>query len=298
MSETASTQTATAAPAEGATQSAAVTVGDQQYSFLDSALPRGWSKSAGVPEALEGKFTSVKALAGSYANLEKAWGNPNKVVIPGPTSTAEEIAGFRKALGVPGKPEEYGFAKPDKLKVGDRELAVPDTLWDKPTIEKFSAFAHAHGLTKPQADALIQFDLERNLSGSAQIEQQTREAFERGQADLKKEWGANYDAKLKVAQGGARALGGDELFNHPLVQNDPVIIKALYKAGAAFGEKPNVGARIAGDNGSPADPRAEARRLQQDLIAKVRADGKFKNSDAFRQQEKRITELYQLANPV
>lgn len=253
----------------------------------------GWAKAAGLPDAWEKKFTDPVAALRSGATLERQWGAQNKVVIPGEGATKEDVANFRRAIGVPDAPEGYGLKKPEK--VGD--LVVPEAVWDETRAGEFTKLAHELGLTAKQVQALSDFELRWVIGGMQATETQAQAAQEASVAALKKEWGGNYDGNLALARRAAEAYGGKELIEHPALGNDPVLIKALAKIGATITEKRGTGLRESPGNDRPADPKAEARKMQQADIARLRTDPKYRLSDAYKSSQARIRELYEMAHP-
>lgn len=199
------------------------------------AKPKEFWEAMGTPH-LATRFTDLKALPKSYVSAERMLSNSKKVAVPNENSTPEEWDAFFAAAGRPGKPEEYGLAKPE---------GVPEEIWSEDEAKEFATLAHKLGLSKKAANALVQWQAERlGKSFSAQSEQ-AEQAKAQAIEGLKKEWGTGYDANLKLAKQAAVTFGGEELLNHPLA-NDPAFIKAMAKAGAAISEGKLAGGRQGG----------------------------------------------------
>ena len=78
--------------------------------------------------------------------------------VPGPDDPPESWEPVWKALGRPEKPEDYGFAKPEKM---------PDGVeWNDEFAGGFSTFAHSIGMPKGQAEKLIAWHTEQ-MGGQA-----------------------------------------------------------------------------------------------------------------------------------
>jgi len=227
------------------------------------------------------KFTSLGALAKSYANLERQLGNSNKVALPSVSSTKEEWDAYYTRIGRPEKPEGYGIVKPDN---------VPDEIWSDKDLGEFTKVAHELGLTKEQAQKLAGWQAERVGGAKTQHDQALEAIKTEAVAALKKEWGADYDANLLLAKKGAITAGGVEMLNHPLA-NDPVFIRAMAKIGAMTKEGAAAGMR----NGAPPvdSPRAE--------IAAIRGDLKHPYHHAQHPDHEaavlRMNKLYEALNP-
>jgi hypothetical protein len=237
----------------------------------DGNFVPGWAASLGVPNvrsdpnnkdeltpaaALEKKFTSPKALLGSYQSLEKMI-SAKGIIPPGPNATPEEKSAFYKALGRPDKPEDYGIKMPEKI--GDKPF--PKELWNEEQAAGFAKWAHERGFNKEQVSALIEFDAMRGMRDMETFTASSQKAQTEAVAALKQEWGADYAANLKLAQEAAKQAGGPELLAHPLA-NDPQFIKAMAKVGKMIVENPTAGAR--GSSHAAVSPAAEIASIMSD----------------------------------
>lgn len=264
----------------------------------DGSFKPGWGKAAGVSEEVEKKFTRPEALARSYEQQGKLIGAKG-VIVPGPNATAAEKDAYYTALGRPAKPEEYGFAKPATIKVGDKEMPVPDIAWDAKRAQAWQAKLHEMGVPKDQAQRIMSAALEESVTGLASIQESQAQMLAGSKAALQKEWGADYDKNMGAAIRAAETFGGAELRNHPALGNDPVLIKALAKAGAAIAERPGAGTRqqAGSDSMSAAEANLEARKLTGEIAKKSRDDRNWSNSAEAQQMKARKSELFKLANP-
>lgn len=284
------------APAGGAPAGGAPGAFDIRQHVDDSGgFKPGWAKALGMPETVEAKFTRPEALARSYASLEKQIGAKG-VIVPGANATQAERDAFYNAMGRPEKPEGYDLKKPDKL--GDK--ALPDGLWDDKGATEFAKWAHEHGWSKQQVQDAMQYDLQRSMSARDGFDKHQAEQAKLAKDSLTKEWGADFDKNLTAAKRAAKDFGGDELLNHPALGNDPVLIKALAKMGAATAERGGgAGTRESAGNGSttPAEAKVAANKLTQTIAANLKADRNWNNSPEAAQMKAEKTRLFQLAHP-
>src|SRR5690606_22717197 len=65
------------------------------------------------------KFTSPAEVVKSYAALQSRLGR--SVVKPGPDAAPEEVAAYRRQLGVPERPEQYEVRLPETLPAALRD---------------------------------------------------------------------------------------------------------------------------------------------------------------------------------
>lgn len=263
---------------------------------LDDAggLKPGWTKAFGVPETFE-KFTRPEAAFRSHVTLEKKISEKG-LIVPGANATQQERDAFYAALGRPSKPEEYGFVKPGKLKVGDKEVDVPDTAWDANRATAWAKKLHEWGVPKDQAQKIMSAAVEESVTGLSAIGEAQRANLAAAKTALQKEWGADFDKNMGAAMRAAEKFGGEELRNHPALGNDPVLIKALAKIGAATAERPGAGTREQGGNDSltPAEAKVKGDQLTAEIQKRTKENRQWATSTeatAMKAEKKRMFEL-------
>jgi hypothetical protein len=255
----------------------------------------GWTKSfENVPETLE-KFTTAEGLVKSYVNLERAYGSNNKVAIPGEHATPEEKAEFFNRIGRPEKPEGYEIKMPDK--VGDKPF--PKELWSDERAKTFATKAHELGLTKAQAQALVEYQAANGLGDFESVTGAQARAQADADAALRAKWpGQMYDTKLALAQKAAVQAGGEKILSNPKLANDPDVIEMLANVGGMIVENPAAGAR--GTSSVQSDPKAEIAKMESDMMAqgdKHPLHPKHPDPRARADAVERRNKLYQLAYP-
>lgn len=169
---------------------------DAKVSTTETVAP-----TSGLPEAL-GKFDSWNAVGDAYINLEKMMGN--SVRLPSVDAKPEDMAEFYKKIeSVPGI-VRFDETNKDALlnKLGrpesaDKYFELDEGATDdqKNAIKEFSEFAHKLGLTKDQAQGLNEYVSTKEQAITSSYQAKKDEAS----AALKKEWGENYETKLKAA---------------------------------------------------------------------------------------------------
>jgi hypothetical protein len=220
------------------------------------AFKQGWVDT--LPPDLKdyagtlGKYPNVAELLRGHGNAQKLIGQRGApgVKVPGPDAKPEEVAAYRKAIGVPDDVTGYGLKKPDALPEG--------VEWNEEEVGKFSALAHELGLTPAQAQKLVAYDTERmgkmNAGGKAKLD-----AFIQGERDaLKKEWGENYQNNIGKALKTAELLGLDP--KDAEIGNSAKMIKALHSAAALIQEDKFVASNKVGLGLTGADQAEDIRR--------------------------------------
>ncbi len=203
------------------------------------------------PEWLPEKFwrndkADVESLSKSYQGLEQLLGKKaNAIVPPSEKSTPEEVAAYRKAIGVPESPEAYNL-KPEQLPEG--------VTWDDNVAKRAAELAHKHHIPAAAMQEFMKFDMERaalmNQAAASMIEQQ----LESGRAELQKVWGDKMPEKIELARRAAVTAGVD-----PTSQGfvDPQVVKAIVN----LAEKLSDDKLVAGDQTGVSSTRARARDI-------------------------------------
>jgi hypothetical protein len=201
--------------------------------------PGGDWRAALPPELRESKslarYKDAGDLAKGFVELEKTLGRTG-VRVPQDGDGPEVQAAWRKALGVPEAPEGYELAPPE---------GFPAERWDKEGEAEFRKAAHELGLPPGHAQKLMALYAQRQAQAYKAID----EARANAEANLRKEWGGDYDRHMTAVDQAfaefARPAGLDE--------NDLARIRA-----AGLGEKfARLLAQIGGTGAAIKGPRNE-----------------------------------------
>jgi hypothetical protein len=254
-SETSTTADSAAVPAS--TAPAANTNVTTEGTLLSSAPTNATDAPAAAPaigdkpEWLEAKFwtdkgPNVEALAKSYDVAQRALGRKAQAVVP-PTekSTPEEVAEYRKAIGVPESPEAYKL-KPDQLPEG--------VTWDDNVAKKAAELAYKHNVPAAAMQEFMKFDMERAALMNQAAAQMIETQLETGRAELQKVWGDKMPEKIELARRAAVTAGVD-----PTSQGfvDPQVVKAIVN----LAEKLSDDKLVAGDQTGVSSTRARAKDI-------------------------------------
>ena len=173
-------------------------------------------------------------LLKNYAHAQKRMGN--SVNIPGEDASAEEKAEFFTKLGRPDSIEDYGVEFP-KLPEG--------TVWDENAQNGFLQAAHNQGLSSKQVEGILgwygEYQKDVGLAGDEAIGKVTEE--------LTKEWGANFEGNVALAQKAVAKLGGVEfqaVLDETGLGNHPDLIRAMARAGRLMQEHNIISGEVQG----------------------------------------------------
>lgn len=212
---------------------------------------QGEQSVADKPEWLPEKFwtdkgPNVEAILKSYQGMEQLLGKKAQAVVPpSEKSTPEEVAAYRKAIGVPDSPEGYKL-KPDSLPEG--------VQFDEATAKRAAELAFKHNVPASAMQEFMKFDMERaalmNQAAAGMIEAQ----LEAGREELQKVYGDKFGEKIELARRAALTAGVDPA-SHGFV--DPQVVKAI----VSLAEKLSDDRLVEGNQTGVASTRARARDI-------------------------------------
>lgn len=210
-------------PAETAPETPA---GDQGLKWFD-LLREDLRKSPALA-----KYKDVDALAEGYVNLEKKLGERPQGVMPLPeNATPEQIAEYRKGMGIPESPDQYNFEMPQYPE--DAPLTPEDQKWWKET-------AHKYNLTPAQVKGVLESHagLIAQRYDAANAEYLTQQSEQR--QVLQRKYGAMAENILRIAREHVKRTFGDEAFaqldqtlfktptgQYMMLSDSPVLIEIL-----------------------------------------------------------------------
>jgi hypothetical protein len=216
-------------------------------SVADAPAPEITDKPEWLPEKFwRNDKADVESMAKSYQGLEQLLGKKaNAIVPPNEKSSPEEVAAYRKAIGVPESPEDYKL-KPEQLPEG--------VTWDESVAKRAAELAHKHNVPAAAMQEFMKFDMERaalmNQAAAGMIDAQ----LEAGRTELQRVWGDKMPEKIELARRAAVTAGVD-----PTSQGfvDPQVVKAIVN----LAEKLSDDKLVAGDQTGISSTRARARDI-------------------------------------
>ena len=200
-----------------------------------------------------------KVLEG-YRNLEKVYGDPNKVVLPGENSTPEQVQEFWTKLGRPDKADDYQLKAPENYEQYSTDLS-----------DQFRAKAHELNLPAGTARDLHDWFVEKQMGSHQEITAQRSNQLNAQTEQAKKEFGDSYNEMLQKA-GMATSFfnrpGFQELIEQNGLQNHPEFIAVFGKLGEMLSE-PNTDGTGLGQGAENLNQTPEA------MIAAKKEDPEF-----------------------
>jgi len=170
------------------------------------------------------------------ANKELRQKMSKAVIPPSKNASEDEIATYRKVMGVPETPDGYEYpAMPPGTE-------MPENL--KTLREEWSAFFHENHVPKSVVAKLVDKYGGQVTKESTDIGKMNVEHLAQSQAKLKEEWGSEYETNMQLASLTARELLGDDYeeasqiktVDGKFVMNNPVFAKVFSRIGREMNE--------------------------------------------------------------
>lgn len=216
------------------------TSSESQTATLDSTTNTAdWRAAIGEPglRRVAEKFTSPAEVVKSYAALQSRLGR--SVVKPGPDAAPEEVAAYRRQLGVPERPEQYEVRLPETLPAALRDDPAGAALQ-----QGFLKAMHEAGASNAVVQKALDWYYGTAGESLAQQEKGAAERRAEAEASLRREWGGDHARNLAFAQRAVRSFG-DEAFVDFLESQEaegvklgdhPAFLRAFAAIGRAMGE--------------------------------------------------------------
>jgi len=179
------------------------TLGDEWINE-DGSFREGWYRR--FPEEMHvalARHKNVEGLATEHANAQKLIGRKG-VFIPSDKSSPQEVADFRKAVGVPETPEGYQV-KPETLPEGMQ--------WSDDIAKPFLAVAHKHNVSQAALRELTtEFAKLESMKGKYAVDLAQANSVQEikdGTTTLQTLWRDDFDKNVLKAQRAAMLVGVD-----------------------------------------------------------------------------------------
>tara|TARA_R100000700_G_C3179475_1_gene156099 strand:+ start:4398 stop:5219 length:822 start_codon:yes stop_codon:yes gene_type:complete len=237
-------------------------------SNVDDTTPTPASEPQSLQDMLPAELKDINALkdfktaadlAKSYVNTKEKIGS--MVTIPGDDADGETRAKFYNRIGRPETIDGYDFA-PKAVEGLEGVTAVNDA-----NVKAFKEKAHELGLTKKQANGMM----DHVQSGfSQQLQEQARqlaESADKASKELRTEWGVNYDKNMGNVDTALSQFFSKEdgaLLKQASAQY-PGLMKSLSQIGSQISETPTSREGTM-SNSAPTreDAKAEIQKIQGD----------------------------------
>ena len=217
--------------------------GDDTTSLTDGGpqkLPHAWmggltseqKADADLVTTLSKFEKGIPDLSKAYAELEKKLGQA--VTVPNEKATEEEKARYRKAIGVPEKPEDYKLEKVELPAGFDADEAMQG---------EFLKVAHGVNLSTAQANAIHGWYMKTIGEQVKEAQVLVKTTTEEATAAVHKKHGVDSEAAITYMERGFKHFATPELAGLLKITglgNHPEMVDLFIKAGKLVNETPFV----------------------------------------------------------
>jgi hypothetical protein len=242
-----------------------------------------------------GRFTTVQDLAKAHLDLRSQLAKA--IVPPGKDAKPEQIAAYRKSMGIPETADGYEFPAPAEGEELTDEMKEQQAGWR----ERF----HSLNLPAETAKALVQMVTEDAAATMAKEVEADKQFADTTEAAMKEKWGTDYDrnteaAKRAITTLAERAgldveqLSQKELKNGRFLFDDPDLRQLMAPIGLEMQEG-NLGPALTEGERDSIQERLTAVRAQ---IGAAQAAGDNKKANALYQEEQKLIAKQQGNQPV
>lgn len=215
------------------------------------------------------------------------------IVPPGKDASEDDVAAYRKQIGVPDKADGYKFKMPEGAEPTDTDKAFHGTMAE--------AF-HALNITGEQAKGLNK--VWNDVTAAIQAEQVAADKrfAEESEAALRKSWGGDWDKNLAHAERAASQMFGDDFEamralegkDGLFLMDHPVMLRALASLGREMAEGGLV-PPMSADAAEQAEEQIKGLRTKQ---AEAQAAGDSKRANQLYAQEQQLLAKMKGSKPV
>ena len=179
------------------------------------------------------RYSTIDAAANAL--LEKEQMLSRRVAVPGEDASEEDMARFRKAMGVPESIEEYDVQsmKPE---------AYTEEEWSSEVVQSVLspvvAAAHAAGVNQSGLKAVVDAYMSVSAANAAEQARQDASWAEAAEEQLRTDWGSDYKGNMMAAEQAIASIPGIEnlvLKDGSQLGNNPLFIRIAADLGRLRG---------------------------------------------------------------
>jgi hypothetical protein len=162
-------------------------------------------------------------MAGALVGMNKELSQ--RIKLPGKDASDDDVAAYRKAIGVPENPDGYAFNKPDHMTAEEFGAVMPG-------MKNYADSAHSAGLSQDQLNSNVQWYWQMKANETEALNKRDTDHREATLAELRKEWGKDFERNSLFAdEVTPDSFKGMELRDGTLLGNHPEFVKLMADAG-------------------------------------------------------------------
>jgi hypothetical protein len=212
----------------------------------------------GFPDAYKNdeRFYGYESTADMLKSHVELMGLKGGVTVPGEGADEAAIAAYRKAIGVPEKPEDYELPQvelPQGMQRNDAMTAA------------FLKDAHELGMPPHMVKELFARDTKRRIEDRQNILKNIEDDHNKAVSTLQEKWpGEQYDKNVGIAVAAVKHLIGPEGLKYLQdegMASDPVLVEAFHAVGTKVLDDKALSGQTAGSSGDNQPRDASGRKM-------------------------------------
>lgn len=222
VADTTAAAATTTAAADTTTTATTTAATDTTAAPVKADWPDDWRDKMAGDDA---EFRKSLDRFNAPGDVGKSWKEISKKISSGEykrpvtlpeNATPEQIAEYRKEMGVPESPDKYDL-KMDGLVIGEA---------DKPVVDQFLKAMHEANVPEGPVKQAVSAYFKMQEQAVAQAAQAEREFKVQSEEALRQEWGGEYRPNMNLVENFAKTRFGDEV-GSAMLEAGPEVVKAL-----------------------------------------------------------------------
>lgn len=157
----------------------------------------------GILKGLE-RYKSIEAISKAFKEARQAVKNAGKPLALSDKATEEEVKAYREAYGIPADAKDYPGAFRDGFKASDFDNAI---------LGDFKTAMHERNVPPAAAAAALDWYQDFATAQQQELDGNMAKVAKQTQADLRSEWGGEYDGNIGAVQELMKSHLGEDGFN-------------------------------------------------------------------------------------
>lgn len=210
------------------------------------------------------RFAAPNDFAKSFRSLEQKLSSGEYKKALAPDAKPEEVAAYRKEIGVPEKAEEYKVELPNGMVLSDG---------DKPVVELFKQFAHGKNMSPAALNETLAWYYETQDALASQRLDADGAFKTKAEDELRAEWNTDFRANLNAANAVFDSMPAElaerirlgRTADGTIIANDPMFLRWMASTGRELNPAATVIPGGAGDAAKTVETElADIRKFARD----------------------------------
>lgn len=180
------------------------------------------------------RYKSIESIGKAFRDNKKAASERKAPLRLSEKATDDEIKAYREAVGIPDEPDAYPVDFREDYKASDADKAI---------LGEFKQAMHAGNVDPHAAKVAIEWYQDFAQAQQQEMDGRLAAVAKQTQADLRSEWGGEYDGNIGAIREFMTAQLGDEGFERMMglrlidgsrLQDDPAFVKMMAQVSTDY----------------------------------------------------------------